>query len=722
MKRVLSAILVTSLALTGLASATTASAATDATNLLTPYDPAQFTDLYADPTGPITGATYIFNPTVNWKPRMAFDLAQMRQVGVNTVGLYNLVQMTDADRDALFAELERNRQKAVVRIEWYDPQTFTFSTADADKVLRYYNSDDLLHGYTALLTYLVRRGRLADVAYFAVNMPVDDGKVSGRFATSQYPDGRSNPRWAASQPPYADRLLAGLRTVVGHADLYLSAFYGWDQSYPTPSYAGIAHPADGYFINNYSYPISAPADENSSTSDRLNEPRLRSAMDRLIGQYGDAPKVIEYGFHTLDFDDGVLPDQTAGLVRTVAAKRLALGETTDYYRNPAFHVRGTVYFAENLFKPEGDPPATLDWALGTPTPESQAEDPWAAQYYQDGTAVATQPVTDPTAWGGAAVTLASAGAALVFYNLTAATVAQIRYRAARDTDLLMSVNGATPRTLRLPAATDWSTFTVPFDIPLQGAVRLERPPSGAAVTIDWLGGKPDNEAELTAHTGATPVTAAGASRGEALLMPAGQASTLTVDPVRGGTRLQIRYAAAGPATLRLANGATSATLALPATGGDFASRTVETVVAGGSPLVLTRDPAAGDLLLDYLRIDGQYEAESSGGLYNGAHAVASATASEGALATAFDVVGASVVFSGVRAGSRLTFRYSADRPASMTVILNDVNHRLAFPASAGRPATATLPLPIPANATVIVQRNADDAALGLSIDWMSVSG
>ena len=130
---------------------------------------------------------------------------------------------------------------------------------------------------------------------------------------------------------------------------------------------------------------------------------------------------------------------------------------------------------------------------------------------------------------------------------------------------------------------------------------------------------------------------------------------------------------------------------------------------------------SGDLLLDYLRIDGQYEAESSGGLYNGAHAVAKSDASEGAQATSFDVVGASVVFSGVRAGSRLTFRYRAAQAASMTVILNDVNHRLAFPSTEGAPGTTTMSLSIPANAVVIVQRNADNNAAGLSIDWMAVS-
>jgi hypothetical protein len=714
----MSALLVTALCLLGVTAATPARATPNAANLLTPYDPAHYTDLYTDPGGPVTGATYIFNPTVDWQRRMAFDLAQMRQAGVNTVGLYNLVQMTDAERDTLFAELERDRMKAVIRVEWYDQQTFAFSTADADRVLRYYTGDDPAHGYTGLIPYLVRRKKLADVVYLAVNMPVDDGKVSGRFTTAQYPDGRQNPRWAAAQPPYADRLLAGLRAMTGGAGLYLSVFYGWDQSYPTPSYAGIGHPADGYFLNNYSYPTSGtPADENASTADRLNEPRLRSALDRMIGQYGAAPKVIEYGFHTLDFNDGVLPDQTAGLVRTVAAKRKALTETTAYYQDPAFGVRGTLYFAENLFKPEGNPPATMDWALGAPVAEAQAEDTTAVQYYAGDSPADTQPVADSTAWGGAAVTLSAAGSALVFYDLDAASVVQLRYRAAQATDLLMSMNGGTPRTLHLPAAADWSTCTVDLDVPLQGAVTLQRPSAGAAVTVDWLGGKADNEAELAERTGATPVTAPGASRAEALRMPAGQTSSFTVDPVRGGTRVQIRYAATEAATVRLAG----TTVALPATGGSFATLALETTVTSGQALTVTRDGGPGDLLLDYLRIDGQYEAESSGGLYNGAHAVAKADASQGALATSLDVVGASVVFSGVRAGGKLTFRYRASQAASMTVILNDVNHRIAFPASQGNPATATMTLSIPANAVVIVQRNADDAAAGLSIDWMSVS-
>ena len=59
MQRVMSALLVSALCLTGLAGAGVANAqvAADGPNLLTPYDPARYTDLYANPGGPVTGAT-----------------------------------------------------------------------------------------------------------------------------------------------------------------------------------------------------------------------------------------------------------------------------------------------------------------------------------------------------------------------------------------------------------------------------------------------------------------------------------------------------------------------------------------------------------------------------------------------------------------------------------------------------------------------------------------
>ncbi|MBT8227580.1 MAG: hypothetical protein KJO75_19085 [Dactylosporangium sp.] len=717
---------------------TTSTATTPTAALsLTPYDPANYTDLYTDPTGPITGSTYIFNPTADFQTRLAFDFAHMRDVGVNTVGFYNLVQMTDADRDILFTELERNRQQAVVRIEWYDGATFDFDNddpthADAEAVLRYYDSDDPTHGYTALLSYLVRRDRLADIAYFAVNMPVDDGTVASHFVTEEYQDGRTNPKWAASQAPYADHLLAGLRARLGQpAQCYLSVFYGWDQSYPTPSYAGIEHPADGYFLNNYSYPIAAPPDETVSTSDRLNQPRLQRAMDRLVAQYPTQPKVVEYGLHTVEFNNGVVPNQTAGLMQTIAAKKLALTETTAFYANGSsdgtgFNVRGTLYFAQNLYKEEGNPPAVMDWTLDYPaTSAVEAEDSAVTRIYQDGVVVPSRPLVDRDASGGRAVALRRAGASLAVHNLAAASAVQIRYRADRDTTVELSVNGAAPRAVSLPATRRaWRTVTASLDVPLQGAVSVRRTDGRGTVAIDWLRPLPHHEAELATGQGTVVVHPDAASDGGALTLPADSASSVTFATVRAGSQVQVRYAAASPATLTVRIGGAGHTLDLPATGGSdtFADATTALTVPGDGPVTLVRAAASGEVVLDYLRVDGMYEAESSGGLYNGAHGVANPRASGGALATSIDVVGASVVFTGIMGGTLLTFRYASTRDASMTVILNGRTHRIAFPGTGGALAQAMLPVEIPANTTVIVQRNADNAAVGLDIDSLTVSG
>jgi trimeric autotransporter adhesin len=218
-----------------------------ATKAATPHL-GSYVDLYQNPDGQINGSTYIFNPVVNFVDRMAFDFAHMRTVSqVNAIGFYNLVQMTDPQRDALFADLEANRQKAIVRIEYYNAPTFDFdnndpSHADVNSVIAHYTSDDRIHGYTGLIPYLIKNNKLKDIAYFAVNMPVDDGIVADHFKSPTYSNARDNPAWASSQVTYADNVINRLRGVLGGpaaAKLYLSVFYGWDQSYPTPSYAGV---------------------------------------------------------------------------------------------------------------------------------------------------------------------------------------------------------------------------------------------------------------------------------------------------------------------------------------------------------------------------------------------------------------------------------------------------------------------------------------------------
>ncbi|MGY6024665.1 hypothetical protein [Streptomyces spinosirectus] len=714
----------------------TASASTTAAGevSLTPYDPAHYTDLYAQPDGPIAGSTYIFDPTADFQDRISRDFTHMRDdQGINTIGFYNLVQMTDADRDAIFDRLETNRQKAVVRIEWYDSATFDFdagdpSHADAESVLHYYGSADPAHGYTSLFDYLIRTHRLGDIAYFALNMPVDDGTVAGHFVTSQYSDGRKNPAWASSQAPYADYLISRLRGILGaDADLYLSVFYGWDQSYPTPSYAGIAHPADGYFFNNYSYPAGDPPDENATTSQRINQPRLQRAMDLMMSQYPTQPKVIEYGFHTVDYNNGVIPAQTAGLVKSLAAKRLALPETTAYYRDGSsggrpFNVRGTLYFAQNLYKEEGDPPAWMDWTLDYPaTAAMEAENTSTVRSYRNGGVVATPDFADRSASGGRAVWLDGPGSALAFYDLADASVVQVRYRSEHAATLRMSACGAAPRTVHLPPSRTWRVVSVPIDVPFQGSIRLTQV-NGQGTAVDWLRPLAQYEAETGTAHGAVPTAG-----GTAVTLPAGRASSVAFRPVHGGSRITLRYAAAEAAEANLTVNGRVHAVHLAATGGTgtYADHALAVDIPSGARVALERTPGdtgAGDLVLDRLAIDGQYEAEAQSGLYNGAHAVADPRASAGGVATSFDVTGASVVVPKVIKGDTVAFRYRSTKDARMTLIAGGTNTPVEFPDTHGALATVTVKDTVPAQATLILQRNAGDSAVGLDLDWVKVSG
>lgn len=686
---------------------------------LSPYDPAGFVDLYEYPDGPITGATYLFNPTANAGVQMDRDFARMRANGVNTVGFYNLVQMTDADRDHLFDALEANDQKAAVRIEWYDGSTFDFDNGDpaftdAESVVDYYTSDDPAHGYTSLLDYLIGHGRLDDVAYFAVNMPVDDGGVTNHFVTSEYPDGRQNPEWASSQPRYADHILTRLREVLGDGvDLYLSVFYGWDASYPTPSYADIEHPADGYFFNNYSYPISTPPDETASASVRINAPRLQHAMDLLMSQYPTQPVVVEYGFHTVDFNGGAVPNQTAGVVQSIEAKRLALAETTDYYANGSsngqqFNVRGTLYFAQNLYKEEGNPPAVMDWTLDYPTTSVESESP-TVSVSDDSTIVSADGAS-----GGAAVSLMQKGSSAEFFNLASSDVVELTYRSTADVTVQLSVNGASPQKVKLPRARTWATQAVFLEVPLQGSITVTRT-AGGSLDFDRIDTEPSFDAQTgRTHGGAT------VSQDGVLLDRKGEWWQL--DHLHGATAVTVQYTAAQEASIDMRVGSENDTITLPASGGTDALTTLTVPVSmdDGDNLRFAAVKGQPGVTIRAVEVSGQYQAEFTGGLYNGAHGIADPQASSGSAVTDIDVVGASVVFTEVRGGDRLEFRYAATRDAQMTILALGDPIVLPLPATGGAFRIAAVDVAVPEDATVIVQRNAGDQAIGLTLDWMKV--
>ncbi len=261
------------------------------------------------------------------------------------------------------------------------------------------------------------------------------------------------------------------------AKMFLSLFYGWDNTYEIPSYAGAG--ADGYFINNYSYPKSGrvpTAQDDDATL--INAERLRVSMDTFVRQYGDKPIVVECGFHTLEYNGGERPNQTAGLVQDLAAKRRAVRAMAEFYGANYPQVRGILYFGYNLYKEEGTPPTVLDWALQYPSRELvQAEDA--------GRSGQAEVIEDAVAEGGMAVRLSGAQSGLSFSKCLAAQQLALRYKAEQPVLVGLYVGGKLKRTAELPASADYTERGIlisvvegyDLDLRLEGAGNLE---------IDWV--------------------------------------------------------------------------------------------------------------------------------------------------------------------------------------------------------------------------------------------
>jgi hypothetical protein len=261
---------------------------------------------------------------------------------IDTVGVYRL----DDAPEVFFDALDRLAMTAVLRVEEYDPDSFAFTAADADRVLA---------RYTDLLARATAPGRRERVAYLAVNMPLDDPRVQERLG------GVNSPLAVARQVEYAKAIVARLRAAAPGLPVYLGVFYGWDGGYRPPSYRDAG--ADGYFLTNYSYPGARVPDAAEDDGALIDAAGRHAVMRRFLEQYGDAPVVVEYGVQTAERHGGRRPGQTAGLVADRSAKRRALAATTRFYCAEYRSVRGTMYFGFNVVKDEGDPPATIDFGL-----------------------------------------------------------------------------------------------------------------------------------------------------------------------------------------------------------------------------------------------------------------------------------------------------------------------------------------------------------------------
>ena len=267
--------------------------------------------------------------------------------GINTVNVYGLERWPTARLDDLFTALRLLDMRIAPRIEWYDPATFAFRPADVAAVMS---------AHRALLAYTARADRRDLVAYVMLNMPVDDPQVQQRLGGVNSAVSRER------QVSYATELVAAARAAAG-APVYLGLFYGWDGSYDVPSYRP-SNP-DGYVLTNYSYPAETVPGAGGDVTDIINEPRLRATADRAVDMTGSAPLVVEYGFHTLSYQNGNMPDQIAGLVADATAKKRALTATTQFYCERYPTVTGTMYFGYNTYTTEGTPPRRLDFGLVT---------------------------------------------------------------------------------------------------------------------------------------------------------------------------------------------------------------------------------------------------------------------------------------------------------------------------------------------------------------------
>lgn len=310
-------------------------------------------DKMTSPTDFYNGAMLDLRPTGDAAAWIKSQLQTMKnEYNINTVNIYGLEGFSA--KDALFAELKRLNMQVVVRIESYS-SSFAFLESDLEWIMNKYRS---------LLDYVCSADKRAQVAYFSLNMPVDDGNVQRKLE-----GGINGQQSRQRQVSYATAFVARMRQETANrgfagAKMFLSIFYGWDNSFQVPSYAPAG--ADGYFMNNYSYPKNnIVPDETASDENLINRARLSISVAKYRSQYPGKPLVTEFGFHTMEYNGGKRPNQTAGLVANKAAKIRAIKATIAYYKTvPEF--RGALYFGYNLYKEEGNPPAVMDWTLRYP--------------------------------------------------------------------------------------------------------------------------------------------------------------------------------------------------------------------------------------------------------------------------------------------------------------------------------------------------------------------
>lgn len=349
-------------------------------------------------------------------------------------------------------------------------------------------------------------------------------------------------------------------------------------------------------MNNYSYPVNKNnlPDASASGEELINANRLAISLNTYLSQYPGKPLVIESGFHTLEYNNGVAPNQTAGLVKDQAAKIKAMKATMEFYgQYPEF--RGWLYFGYNLYKEEGSPPAVMDWSLVYPL-EGQAE---AETGYRIGGAAA---VADTGASGGTAMELKSTGDAIAFYECAALNQIGLTYKASGDAVLGIYIDDEKKQTVELPASDGYTRIFLSQTVVKGANLRFQL--ESGAVTLDSIGAYPQLEAENSALSGkAQVVDDDAASSGKAVTGLTGEEDTITMKDIRGGARVKVHYRADGDSRIRVTvNGKNSVEIALKATD-TYADMSATLNVPAGSTLEIQGISGEG-VTLDYVGLSG----------------------------------------------------------------------------------------------------------------------
>ena len=539
----------------------------------------------ADPDSFWNGATFEVQRTDDTAGWLTRELEKMHErYHINTVTIYGLENFGDAGSDEykahLFAELKRLDMRAVVRIESYDAENFAFTKEDAAKVM---------DAHRALVQFVSQPENRDQVAYFAINMPVDDGVVQENLGGVNSDTSKKN------QVAYAEEIVRLMRQETAaagfeSAKMFLSVFYGWDNTYEVPSYASAG--ADGYFINNYSYPEGRIPTAEDDDATLINAPRLKKSMDTYIRQYGDAPLVIECGFHTMEFNGGAATNQTAGLVADVAAKRKAMRAMVDFYQDNYSQVRGILYFGYNLYKEEGDPPTVMDWSLEYPTRDTM---PAEEALTENGAAI----LEDAAALGGWAVELPAPEDGITFSECPPVQQVVVRYRAQKDARLGLYSGGQHKATVTLPASGEYTdlglllTVVEDYDLTLQAE-------NEAGLVLDQVLLLENMEAEYALLEGAAqPTGDEAAGRGACVTGLAGGA--VTYENSRGGEVISITYRCEEDSLLTLRAGQRQFELELAASD-DFTTLQAQVGLAPGASFSLSSD--RDDFALDAVQLSG----------------------------------------------------------------------------------------------------------------------